>query len=103
MPPLAQMPRFSICRASVGAGLKKYTFDDALEYLLTSEENQPQPPQQYCVTNRSMIGRIYLQQGDRQKALEWLTSAMDADVRPELMDPTAVEARQAATKALKSC
>ena len=37
-------------------GLKKYTFDDALGYLLESERLMPSPPHQYCVTNRSMIG-----------------------------------------------
>ena len=46
-------------------GLKKYSYSDALGYLLESERLQPRPPRQYCVTNRSMIGRIYVQQGDK--------------------------------------
>lgn len=104
-------------------GLKKYTFDDALKYLLESERLQPSPPYQYSVTNRSMIGRIYAQQGapgwllwsplssravpmlragDKVQAKKWLAMALNDEISLERMDPTAKAAREAAEKVILS-
>ena len=55
-------------------GLKKYAYSDALAYLLESERLQPRSRRQYCVTNRSMIGRIYAQQGDKAQVSEQCSS-----------------------------
>jgi len=83
-------------------GLKKYSFDDALTHLLESERLQPSPPFQYSVSNQSIIGRIYAQQGNKEQAKKWLSKAVSDEVPFERLDPTAKEARQAAEKALAS-
>ena len=83
-------------------------------------------PPQFAVTNWSMLGRIYLQQGQKQmvraphravsphhadatcpsapKAKQWLERALDEGlVSSARLDPTARENRAAAKKALASC
>ena len=89
--------------AACAAGLKKYSLAEALEYLLTSERHMMTPPECWTVTNRSMIGRIYLQQGDKKKARAWLLEAVHSEVPPALLDVTARDALLAAQKSLKSC
>jgi len=84
-------------------GLQKFSHKDALAFLLKSEELLPPTPPQYTVTNSSFIGRVYLQQGKKDEARRWLRRAVDdALIAQVRLDPTATEAREAATKALAS-
>ena len=51
-----------------------------------------------------MLGRIYVQQGQKQKAKPWLERALDESVvSSDRLDPTARENRAAAKKALATC
>ena len=57
-----------------------------------------------CVPLRSMIGRIYLGQGKKAKAREWLQRAVDEERMPtSACDLTAIEARAEARKAMLKC
>lgn len=68
-------------------GLKKYSYDDALSYLLESERLQPSPPWQYSVTNQSMIGRIYAMRGTQKPSERPALSNVDASVLKSVSPP----------------
>ncbi len=89
---------------ALAPGLRKFTSDDALRFLLRSEECRTEgaPCQHHALTNASMIGRIYAQQGRSGKAdaRQWLERALQLEPSLPRLDKTAREAAAAARKAI---
>ena len=61
-----------------------------------------EPPGQYSVTNRSMLGLAYLQLGKKESAREWLRKVVDEKEVPSIkLDNIAKQSRAAAAQALQ--
>ncbi|KAL1515817.1 hypothetical protein AB1Y20_002433 [Prymnesium parvum] len=88
---------------SMSPKLKEYTIDDALTACLESERLMPNPPHQYSVINRKIIGLAYLKKEDKEQAKRWLLKAVDGNAVPDAkMDASSKAARKEAAKAIRS-
>ena len=84
-------------------GLRKFSADDALRYLETSEAKMAPAasPRPYALTNCSMIGRLLVIKGEKADAKAWLLKAVEMEEGGGRLDDVAREAAADARKALK--